>query len=158
MRKAIIFLILIFGLIALFRVIRPTSEIRVRIIPNSNEAVDLEIKDEVKLLTVKYLQKNFNDDRDTYINNINNTINEFNTTLSSYNAKGELVNHQFYQKKYENKAIKDDEYLTFLVEIGSSSGDNWWGVIYPKFLEINSSEANSVKSYFYEKIKKWLRS
>ena len=92
-----------------------------------------------------------------FIQNINSSINEFNDMVESYNAKGELVNHQFYLKEYNGKVIKDEEVLTFLVKIDNAVGDNWWGVIFPEFLEINSTDTSSVKSYFYEKIKKWLR-
>lgn len=157
MRKALIIIIITLGFIALIKAINPSEEMRVRIIPNSNSEIDLKIKEEVKSITVTYLEKQYDKSMTKFIQNIKSTINEFNDLVESYNAKGELVNHQFYQKEYKGKAIKDEEVLTFLVEIDNASGDNWWGVIFPEFLEINSTDSSSVKSYFYEKLKKWLR-
>lgn len=156
MRKALMIIIIVLGFIALIKAIKPSEEMRVRVIPNSNSKIDLEIKEEVKEITITYLEKQYDKSMTKFIQNINSSINEFNDMVESYNAKGELVNHQFYLKEYNGNAIKDEEVLTFLVKIDNAVGDNWWGVIFPEFLEINSTDTSSVKSYFYEKIKKWL--
>lgn len=158
MRKALIILILILGFIVIIKAVCPDEEMRVRIIPSSNSAVDLEIKEVVKEATISYLEEQYDKNLENFISNINSTIDEFNFSIQSYNAKGELVNHQFYNKRYNNQALKDEEVLTFLVKIDVALGDNWWGVIFPQFLEIDSTDSITVKSYFYEKLKKWLRS
>ena len=137
MRKALMIIIIVLGFIALIKAIKPSEEMRVRVIPNSNSKIDLEIKEEVKEITITYLEKQYDKSMTKFIQNINSSINEFNDMVESYNAKGEV--------------------LTFLVKIDNAVGDNWWGVIFPEFLEINSTDTSSVKSYFYEKIKKWLR-
>ena len=51
-------------------------------------------------------------------------------------------------------SVKDDTTLTFLVKIGDALGDNWWGVIYPEFLEVSSSEEVIYRSFIKEMIDK----
>ena len=47
MRKALMIIIIVLGFIALIKAIKPSEEMRVRVIPNSNSKIDLEIKEEV---------------------------------------------------------------------------------------------------------------
>ena len=48
--------------------------------------------------------------------------------------------HTLYNKTYNNSAIKNETTLVLLVVIGSGGGSNWWGTVYPEFLDISSSE------------------
>ena len=54
MRKALMIIIIVLGFIALIKAIKPSEEMRVRIIPNSNSKIDLEIKEEVKEIKKEY--------------------------------------------------------------------------------------------------------
>ena len=140
MRKALMIIIIVLGFIALIKAIKPSEEMRVRVIPNSNSKVDLEIKEEVKEITITYLEKQYDKSMTKFIQNINSSINELNDMVESYNAKGELVNHQFYLKEYNGNAIKDEEVLTFLVKIDNAVGDNWWCVLFPPLCLMDEEE------------------
>ena len=56
MRKALMIIIIVLGFIALIKAIKPSEEMRVRVIPNSNSKVDLEIKEEVKEI-INYIEE-----------------------------------------------------------------------------------------------------
>ncbi len=155
-RRFLICLILLLCSFLVIKTLYKEDELRVRIIPNSNDNNDLIIKDEVKEITILFLKENYYNDYNMYINNINKNLEVFNIKLKSYNAYGELTYHQFNNKVYNNKYIKDEEVLTFVVRIGDNNGDNWWGVIYPEFLQLESTDKVIYKSYIYEFIKKYL--
>lgn len=158
MRKRFIFLlILILSLFLMIRLLDNEQELRVRIIPNSNSEEDIQVKEEVKEEVILFLKENYSNYYNTYVENINDNLEVFNTKLEAYNAYGQLTYHQFNNKIYNNSYIKDEEVLTFIVRIGDYAGDNWWGVIYPEFLELDSSEKVTYKSYIYEFIKKITR-
>ncbi len=155
MKKKRKYLIIIFIIIALFFVFinkeTSNSEIRVRVVPASNEECDLKIKEEVVLIVRDFLYENYNENKNKYINNINLSLNEFKNDLNEkYNAKVSFSNSTLYNKTYNDKELKNEETLLFLVVIEEGQGDNWWGSIYPKFLEIESIDEVKHKSYFAE--------
>lgn len=154
MRKFIAIAIIVFGFFFMIKALSCKDEIRVRVVPSSNEKNDLVVKEEVMKITINYLEDKYDENMNRFISNIKDSIEEFNKLVSSYNAKGELIKHKFIQKEYDGVALKDETVLTFLVLIDKAKGDNWWGIIYPQFLEVESSDVISVKSYFYEKYKK----
>lgn len=156
-KRFIILLILILSIFLIIRLLNNEEELRVRVIPNSNNEEDAQIKEEVIEIVIMFLEENYSNSYNTYIENINNNLDAFNTKLEAYNAYGQLTYHQFNNKIYNNSYIKDEEVLTFIVRIGDYAGDNWWGVIYPEFLELDSSEKVTYKSYIYEFIKKITR-
>lgn len=153
-KRFIIFIILILSLLLIIRLLDNEQELRVRIIPNSNSEEDIQIKEEVKEKVILFLEENYSNYYNTYVENINDNLDVFNTKLEAYNAYGELTYHLFNNKIYNNEYIKDEEVLTFVVRIGNNEGDNWWGVIYPEFLELESTDKVTYKSYIYELIKK----
>lgn len=143
MRKIILAgIILLFG-IALFFQLQEEPEIRVRIIPNSDEQKDLEVKENAKAITICYLKEAFDKDYDTYLNNLKKTIPFFEKALEQElkeNVEIELGNHTLYNKTYNNSAVKNTNEMTLYIIIGEGKGSNWWGTVYPEFLEVNSSE------------------
>ncbi len=153
MRKKI-FILLVIIIIAIC-LIKDKDELRVRIIPNDNSKISLEIKEKVKDEVILFLSMTYDETYNVYIENIENDLIEFNKTIKKYNAQAELVMHKFINKTSEGKYIKDEKVLTFLVKIDSASGDNWWGIVYPKFLDIESSDTIVYESYIIKKIKEW---
>lgn len=157
MKKLVPVIIIILLLICL---LKPSKEedIRVRIIPNSNSETDLIIKEKVKGEVIDFLTLNYDEDRERFIKNINFNITTITSDLESkdINAKISLQKHNFYNKTYNGSSVKNEEVLTFLVVIDEGKGDNWWGSIYPNFLEMNSSEVVEYRSLLkeiYSKIK-----
>ena len=154
MKKIIIFIIFLIGLLMFF-ISNNSKQIRVRIIPNDNEEQSLVVKALVKEKVVIYLDECYSKSYEGFIENINASLLEFNELLEEYDAIASLEKHNFSNKTYNGNVIKDTSTLTFLVKIGNHQGDNWWGVVYPKFLEIESTEEVEYKSYIVEKFKEW---
>ncbi|MFI3329182.1 MAG: stage II sporulation protein R [bacterium] len=130
------------------------EQIRIRVIANSDDSVDQEIKGQV----VKYLYSNYNldfssiEECDIYlINNIDaikeDLVNEFKDIKVTYE------NHNFYNKTYNNIVSKNENYKTLLIEIREAKGENFWGVLYSnEFIE----NENTIKynSYIIQLFKK----
>ncbi len=127
---------------------------RIRVVPSSNIESDLIIKEEVIKLAIDYVYENFDENKDVLIKNIEESILEFqNKTLKNYNAVVSLQMHNFYNKAYDGKEELNGEYLTLLINIGKHEGDNWWGSIYPVFLEKSSTDVVKYESYILNKFK-----
>lgn len=144
-----------FLLIIICLISNDKEELRVRIIPKSNDETSLIIKEEVKEIVIIFLKETYDSVYNKFLEEIRLNINSLNEKLSYYNAKASLENVSYYNKKIDGKLIKDNEVYSLLVEIEEALGDNWWGVIYPRFLEIESSDKVEYESYFIKKIKEW---
>lgn len=156
-RKMIFFCSVVILLILIcINICDTSSQIRVRIIPSSNKTEDIQIKNEIRNLTIKYLQDNYDNIYNLYVQNIETSIDGFQDILKKYNAKAYFKYHTFYDKTYNDTSVKNECVLTFVVEIEEARGDNWWGIIYPKFLEIESTDTISYESFFVNKVKQWL--
>ncbi|MGM9972351.1 MAG: stage II sporulation protein R [Anaeroplasmataceae bacterium] len=157
MKKYMFLLVSILLLVLIvIKINNDNEEIRVRIIPNSNTLEDLKQKEDVKLEIKSYLLTVYDKDRETMINNINNSISELNSDLKEkYNEISvTLENHNFYNKEYNGNVIKNESVLTLLVKIGDYKGDNWWGSIYPTLLDVESTQEVEYKSILKEIIDK----
>lgn len=82
MRKLLFIGILFVGILVAFMNIKEEQkEIRVRVIPNSDQAYDLKVKEQAKELTTLYLKEAYHVEYTTYENNIRNTMNQFEQVL-----------------------------------------------------------------------------
>lgn len=142
----------------------PDTSIRLRVIPNSNEVKDINIKEQVK----DYLEKdiytllkdtNNIDSARTIIkdnipkieNNIDNIFKE-----SNYNIPYKVnfgYNH-FPEKTYQGITYKEGEYESLVIYIGEAKGDNWWCVLFPNFCLVDTQEDIEYKSYIKELLNK----
>lgn len=150
MKKIIIVFISIIFFISLFINNNSNEEIRVRIVPNSNNIYDKEIKEDVKKIVIGYLASINRKDYNECLNNIKNNLYKLEDLLIDYNCKIDFEYHTLYNKTYNDNAIKDENAYTLYVVIGEGNGSNWWGTIYPSFLGISSEEEIKYKSFFYE--------
>ena len=125
-----------------FHNISKDDEIRVRVIPNSNEEYDILLKEKVKDCVILYLKEAYSEEYEQFVYNVKKTMMDFNRIL---NEKFEIVctitfdNHTLYNKTYNGSAVMNKETLLFCVVIGEGKGSNWWGTVYPEFLNISSS-------------------
>ena len=142
----------------------PDSSIRLRVIPNSNDAKDINIKEQVKDYLESDVYKllkgtnNIDSARKIINNNIpkieNNIDNIFKD--NNYNIPYE-VNfgyNYFPEKTYQGKNYEEGYYESLVIYIGASEGDNWWCVLFPNFCLIDINEDTEYKSYFKELINK----
>ncbi len=149
MKKIVIFIIAVIVLIVVVLKPNESEEIRVRIVPNSNNEIDLVIKEEVKERVIVFLEENYDKDRNLFIDNMQDKIPFLKQELEekSIRTNISLCEHNFYNKTYNNNSVKNAKVLTLLVVIEEGNGDNWWGSIYPNLLEVNSSEVVRYKSF-----------
>ena len=168
--KRIIFLILL-GLIIISTYNQnqtelsiPDSSIRLRVIPNSNEPKDINIKEQVKdyLETDIYTLLKDTSDIDsarTIINNNipnieNNIDNIFKDNNYSIPYKINFGYNYFPEKTYKGNTYEEGEYESLVIYIGESNGDNWWCVLFPNYCLIETNKNTEYKSYFKELLNK----
>ena len=168
--KRKIFLI-IFGLIIVSvysqnqtEILIPDSSIRLRVIPNSNEAKDINIKEQVKdyletdIYTILKDTNNIETARNIINTNIPNIESNINNIFkdNNYNIPYQ-VNfgyNYFPEKTYQGKTYEAGDYESLVIYIGEAKGDNWWCVLFPNFCLIDINEDTEYKSYFKELINK----
>lgn len=142
----------------------PDESIRLRVIPNSNESKDINVKEKVK----DYLESDFSSllkdiqDIDSARNIINNNITKIENNIdnifkdNNYDIPYE-VNfgyNYFPEKTYRGEVYEEGYYESLVVYIGKAEGDNWWCVLFPNFCLVDKDKDNEYKSYFKELINK----
>ena len=142
----------------------PDSSIRLRVIRNSNNSKDINIKEQVKdyLETDIYTLLKNTDNINSARTIINNNIPKIETNIdnifkeNNYNIPYEInfgLNY-FPEKTYNGKVYAEGEYESLVIYIGQAEGDNWWCVLFPNFCLIDINEDTEYKSYFKELINK----
>lgn len=143
----------------------PDSSIRLRVIPNSNEAKDINIKEQVKeyletdIYTLLKDIDNIDKARSIINKNIpnieNNIDNIFKNNNYNLSYKVNFGQNYFPEKTYQGKKYKSGEYESLVIYIGESKGDNWWCVLFPNFCLIDTEENHEYKSYIKELITRY---
>ena len=142
----------------------PDSSIRLRVIPNSNNAKDINIKEQVKdyLETDIYTLLKNTDNIDSARTIINNNIPKIETNIdnifkeNNYNIPYEInfgLNY-FPEKIYNGTVYDEGEYESLVIYIGEAEGDNWWCVLFPNFCLVDTKKDTEYKSYFKELLNK----
>lgn len=140
MRKLLFIIVLVIAFLSfIINVNDEEKEIRVRVIPNSNNSFDLEVKEDVKDLILDYMSLIYDKDYEQCKNNINETYKELEVDLNNSfdDISVSFDYHTLYNKTYNDSAMLNSEELTLYVVIGKGDGDNWWGSIYPEYLSGN---------------------
>lgn len=173
MKKALIFLAAISICIVLMNknedyVIVPNDSIRFRIIPNSNTLEDLNMKEKVKeeiSSVINNIEKsnNINETRQNIVENIPIIENKINTLFNKENYNKTFnINYgmnYFPEKIYKGVKYEEGNYESMVIEIGKSSGDNYWCVLFPPLCLIDAEESEEVEYKFFitEIIKKFFK-
>ena len=142
----------------------PDSSIRLRVIPNSNNSKDINIKEQVKdyLETDIYTLLKNTDNIDSARTIINNNIPKIETNIdnifkeNNYNIPYEInfgLNY-FPEKIYNGTVYNEGEYESLVIYIGEAEGDNWWCVLFPNFCLVDTKKDTEYKSYFKELLNK----
>ena len=115
--------------------------LRIHIRANSNEAVDQNVKYEIKDAIVEFLTpvvancNNFEEVKICMSNNLENIDRVANIILTkngfSYRAKSKLAQEEFPTRDYNGFVLESGIYDAIIVELGDARGDNWWCVVYP---------------------------
>lgn len=147
-------------------IIIPNSAIRLRVIPNSNSALDQNMKIKVK----DYLEKNTYEllRDETNIDEARNIIKENIFVLEdnikeifakeNYNMDYQINYgyNYFPQKEYRGVTYKEGYYESIVISIGKAEGDNWWCILFPNLclLDLENTEDAEYKSWVVETINK----
>lgn len=136
-------------------IVIPNTAIRLRVIPNSNNLLDQEMKAKVKEYLENNLYKNFSnvnniDEARTMINNnipkteedITSIFNENNYNM---NFKVKYGNNYFPKKEYKGITYEEGYYESLVVEIGEAKGDNFWCVLFPSLCLLETEETTEVE-------------
>ena len=136
-------------------IVIPNTAIRLRVIPNSNNLLDQEMKAKVKEYLETNLYKNF-----ANVNNIdearimiNNNIPKIEEDITSIfkennynmNFKVKYGNNYFPQKEYKGITYEEGYYESLVVEIGDAKGDNFWCVLFPSLCLLETEETTEVE-------------
>ena len=171
MKKIIIILtfitiILIYKEVKAEEIIIPETSIRLRVIPNSNSALDQNMKNKVK----KYLEKNTYEllKEETNIEKARVLIKENIPVLDEnikqifkdnnynfdYNIK--FGYNYFPSKEYRGITYKEGYYESIVISIGEAKGDNWWCVLFPNLclVDLENTDDAEYKSWVVETINK----
>ena len=170
MKKIIFIILLILIVINVYKVneqniIIPDSSIRLRVIPNSNNPKDINIKEKIKT----YLENNIytlltdNVDieqaREVIKDNIPNIKENIDIIKkeNNYNIpyKINYGYNYFPDKQYKGVNYEEGYYESLVISIGEAKGDNWWCSLFPNFCLIDTKEEHEYKIYIKELIKKY---
>ncbi len=136
----------------------PDEAIRLRILANSNETRDQEIKlivrDAVSLYVSELVHEidDINDARYMINQHIDKIENIIESTLRNEGVHHEFSlsfrkNVPFPKKMYDNYLYPEGLYEAILITIGDGEGDNWWCVLFPPlcFVEFSTKEKEELE-------------
>ena len=142
---ALVIIVLVKGKSDTKNVVIPKDAIRIRIIANTNDNVDIEEKMKVKKNVQEELYKLLSDTKD--INEARNIINDNLERLNilvddttDYNYKLEFGKNYFPKKLYKGVIYDEGEYESLVITLGNGSGDNWWCVLFPPLCLLEGNE------------------
>ena len=166
MKKKIIIIISIVLLLFILIPKEENKDLRIRVIANSNNPYDQEIKYRVASEAIRILNKIKNDNidlKERILSNIPDIKKQIEVTLKEKNYHDVsldiyLGEEKFPTKTYNDKIIPGGVYETLVIKIGDAKGSNWWSLLYPEFFELSFEEINSneveYRSYIWDNIKK----
>lgn len=147
MKKIIVFLFLI-SLVLLKinneKIIVPKDSIRFRIIANSNNKEDqelkLKIKKELKEKIIPIIENGKNKNEVKKL--INENYEEINTIINKYTSDYSINYGQNYfpEKNYKNVVYKEGEYESLVITLGNGDGKNFFCVLYPPLCLVDEDD------------------
>lgn len=158
MKKLLAVLILFAGIsvindLKVESIVIPKESIRFRVIANSDNDYDQEIKMKVKdnlnkeISNILKTSNNINDSRELLKNNISKLKTNINNTLrnnksnTAYTIKyGE---NYFPEKEYKGVKYQAGEYESLVVKLGKGEGQNFWCVLFPPLCLIDENKENN---------------
>lgn len=150
MKKVGIILVIIF---AFFLVIVPKQddEIRVRVIGNSNNQVDVDIKLKVRDKLLELIDPLVAKDKEKTERNIQENITVIEEKLKEIVPCSVTFNIESFPIKAKNGELIDGKKVkTLLVLIEDGKGENWWSTLYPA--QSNITENVEYRSLIKDKI------
>lgn len=139
----------------------PDEAIRIRVVANSNDKYDQQIKHEVSEAVQKRLyqllkdKKGIEEARKIVKENIDIIKQDIELLLNKKNYElGYKITYgmnYFPQKEYKGTIYEEGEYESLLITLGSGEGNNWWCVLFPPLCLIEAEESEEVEYSFFIK-------
>ena len=159
--KVIISLVLCLSLFGLFFILpteqhetKNTEFLRIHIRANSNDAVDQNVKYEVKDAVVKFLTPYLCDvkSKDDAIRIVGSHLvdveNVCNTVLKqngfNYLSNACVCQEEFPTRSYDSLTLSAGVYDSLIVNLGSGLGNNWWCVLFPPLCFVGGSDSDNL--------------
>ena len=162
MKKTIILIIIIlltYYLISIFinknNIKIPNESIRIRVLANSNNTSDQQIKQIVSKNLMYYLNNELKD-----VNNINDARSKLSKLLSNIdiivgktleknkinqNYKINYGYNYFPEKEFKNTKYKEGYYESLLITLGAGLGDNFWCLLFPPLCLLDYDEYENIE-------------
>ena len=129
--------------------------IRVRVIANSNDEYDQEVKMNVKDIVTNDMYNlmsnvdNIESARESITNNIPTLSKDIDKYLKeiNYNTNYDInFGYNYFPKKiYKGVEYKEGMYESLVVTLGNGEGNNWWCVLFPPICMIEAEESTDVE-------------
>lgn len=146
---------LIYGYANKEEILIPTDAIRFRVIANSNEEIDQEVKMKVKEAIEqevnKLMLKAKNSEEAKKL--INENMEHIQQIVNQYTTDNKIsfgVNY-FPEKEYHGVTYPSGEYESLVITLGNGVGNNWWCVMFPPLclLEAKNENTDDINYKFY---------
>ncbi len=168
MKNCLFILVLVVLLVTISNVVTnndliPEDAIRIRVIANSNDNNDQDLKQEIRKDVEKYLYQKLDHvdnikDADLVIKdsipNVRKIVNQYTT-----NYRINYGMNYFPEKEYKGITYKEGEYNSLVITLGNGLGDNWWCVLFPPLCLLEGEESTEVEyhSYVVDTLNKYLK-
>ena len=156
-------LFLIYGYVNKEEILIPTDAIRFRVIANSNDEIDQEVKMKVKEAIEQEVNKLMLEAKNSEEAKklINENMEHIQQIVNQYTTDNKIsfgVNY-FPEKEYHGVTYPSGEYESLVITLGNGVGNNWWCVMFPPLclLEAKNEKTDDINYKFYvqEKIEKY---
>lgn len=160
MKKATIILAIIITILSINKqesIKIPKEAIRFRVIANSNDKKDQDLKKKVvkdlqkNIATIKYTPKDLTSSRE----NIKNSIPKFDETIKNTLQKEGIsetysINYgmnYFPEKNYQGVIYEAGDYESLVITLGNGLGENFWCVLFPPLCLIDQEKQEENVEY-----------
>lgn len=172
MRKMILVILLVLGIYFsighVSSLVIPPDALRIRVIANSNDDYDQQVKEIVKdniqykMYELLKNTKGVEEARRIINNNLTYIDEEVRLTLMKLNYElGYDINfglNYFPSKEYKGITYEEGYYESLVITLGEGKGENWWCVLFPPLCLIEANENDEVEytSFVKELLEKYL--
>lgn len=139
------------------QILIPDDAIRFRVIANSNELVDQELKMEVKKSVEKELNRLMSSakSKEEAKTLIQNALPKIESLVGNFHVDFQMNYgmNEFPEKEYRGITYDAGKYESLVITLGSGLGENWWCVMFPPLclLEAEETELDNVEYQFFVK-------
>ena len=148
-------LFLIYGYANKEEILIPTDAIRFRVIANSNDEIDQEVKMKVKEAIEQEVNKLMLEAKNSEEAKklINDNMEHIQQIVNQYTTDNKIsfgVNY-FPEKEYHGVTYPSGEYESLVITLGNGVGNNWWCVMFPPLclLEAKNENTDDINYKFY---------